>query len=179
MKNLNTILVATDLSENSRRGLRYACSVAAQENAALLIVHVAREFVAWEYPELFPLGEFAGKPWPRDRILAEATLDLNHFLEPHLEIMRQIPRVTRRVVFGPVAQRIAEVAADQHADLIVMSPRRHYGLSRLFTVGVTASVTRISPCPVLAVPSPLPPRSWRGRWLPERFGWLKPSAANT
>lgn len=180
MKNLRKILVATDLSETSRRGLLYACSLAAEEKALLVVLHVANEFAAWEYySEEFALLDRARQPWPRDRVLAEANLDLNHFLEQHLELLKPIPSVAKRVTLGPVSQRIAAVAAEEHADLIVLSPRRHYGLRRLFAGGITAKVTRMSPCPVLAVTSPLSSRLWRGRRsLPDWLGWLRPSTAN-
>ena len=177
MKHLRKILVATDLSETSRRGLRYACALAGDEKAALLVLHIANEFAAWEYYS----EEFAfvtDKPWPRDRILAEAALDLNHFLQPHLENMKAIPLVTKRIAFGAIARRIAAVAGEERADLVVISPRRHNGLRRLFGGSVTADVTRLSPCPVLSVTSPLPAQLWRGRRLPNWIGWLRPSAAN-
>ena len=176
MKHLRKIVVATDLSETSRRGLRYACSLAGDEKAALLVLHIANEFAAWEYYS----EEFAfvagGKPWPVDRILAEASLDLNHFLQPHLESMKAIPSVTKRVAFGAVAQRIATIAAEERADLIVISPRRHNALRRLFGGSVTADLTRLSPCPVLAVTSPLPAQLWRRHWLSKGFGWPRQSA---
>ena len=58
MKPLEKILVPTDLSEESRRGLRYACSLAAEEQAAILVLHVANEFKAWDmYSD--DLGAFA------------------------------------------------------------------------------------------------------------------------
>ena len=46
MKRLEKILVPTDLSEQSRMALRYACSLAADEKAALVVLHVANEFQA-------------------------------------------------------------------------------------------------------------------------------------
>ena len=49
MKNLTKILVPTDLSERSRRALLYGCSLAAQDNASLLLLHVANEFNAWGF----------------------------------------------------------------------------------------------------------------------------------
>src|SRR5512142_76348 len=123
MKNLKKMLVATDLSDTSRRGLLYACSVAAEQKAALIVIHVANEFAAWELcSDDFGLGG-QSKIWPRDRILAEANLDLAHFLERHQEAMKPIPSVSKRISLGPVAERIAEAAAAEHADLIVLSPR--------------------------------------------------------
>jgi nucleotide-binding universal stress UspA family protein len=179
MKHLNKILLATDLSDLSRRGLRYACSLAADERSALTVLHVANEFAAWEYySDEFAWAHYAGKVWPRDRVLAEANLDLNNFLEQHLEAIKQIPLVTKRIAFGPVAQRIAEVAEDEHADLVVMAPHRQQGLRAFFSTSVTGAVMRLSPCPVLAVTSPLPSRLLRGRSQPSRLGWLRPSAAS-
>ncbi len=179
MRNLKKIMVATDLSDTSRRGLLYACSLAVEAKASLLVLHVANEFAAWEYySDELPLINGAAHLWPCDRILAEASLDLANFLEQHLDILKSIPIVGKRVTLGPVAECIADVAAQEQADLIVLSPHRHRGLRPLFLAGITARVTRTSPCPVLAVTSACPSRSWRGRWLPDWLGWLRPSAAN-
>lgn len=49
MKHIKSILIPTDLSENSRRGLIYGCSLAADNQATLTVVHVANEYRAWEY----------------------------------------------------------------------------------------------------------------------------------
>jgi nucleotide-binding universal stress UspA family protein len=179
MKNLRKVLVATDLSETSRRGLLYASSLAAKEKASLLVLHVANEFAAWEYySEEYAFINRPAQAWPSDRVLAEANLDLNHFLEQHLDILKPIPSVEKRVVLGPVAQRIATVAAAEQVDLIVLSPGRRYTLRHLFGGSITARVTRMSPCPVLAVTSPLPPRLWRGRCLSDWLGWFRPSTAS-
>ncbi len=78
MKNLRTILVATDLSDTSRQGLVYASSLAAEEKGSLVILYVANEFAAWQYySEEFAWLDGASQPWPRDRVLAEANLDLD------------------------------------------------------------------------------------------------------
>src|SRR4249920_1318553 len=49
MKHIKSILVATDLSDNSRRGLVYGCALAADNQATLTLLHVANEFLAWEH----------------------------------------------------------------------------------------------------------------------------------
>jgi nucleotide-binding universal stress UspA family protein len=172
MTQVERILVPTDLSERSRAGLRYACSLAAENEGTLTILHVGNEFEAWElYSDEFTFLAPGGRAWPTDRVLSEATLDLNRFLEPHLEAFKQIPCVTKRVVLGPVASQIARVAEEEKSDLIVMSPQRHRKLKRIFAGSVTERVTRMSPCPVLSVMPPLPSRPWRGKLLPVFFGW--------
>jgi nucleotide-binding universal stress UspA family protein len=178
MKNIQKLLVPTDLSENSRRGLLYACSLTAENKGVLTILHVANEFDAWElYSDEFSFLELSRRAWPTDRILSEANLDLTHFLEPHLEAMKKLSCVTKRIVLGPVAEQIVTVAEEEKADLVVMSPRRHRGLRHIFRGGITDRVSRMSPCPVLSVTPPLPSRTWRGNLLPAFFGWPRQRTA--
>jgi nucleotide-binding universal stress UspA family protein len=93
MKNLTKILVPTDLSERSRRALLYGCSLAAQDNASLLVLHVANELNAWEFQaDDWPLAGAAAATWPLDRVLAEANLDLVRFIEPSLSALKQTAR---------------------------------------------------------------------------------------
>ena len=49
MKRFNRILVPTDLSEHSRRAIAYGCWLAAEEKAALIVLHVASELDSWEF----------------------------------------------------------------------------------------------------------------------------------
>jgi nucleotide-binding universal stress UspA family protein len=178
MKRLNKILVPTDLSENSRRALSYACWLAGEENAALVALHVASDLPAWEYfsDECALAGNIA-KRWPVDRVLAEASLDLSRFLEPSLPALKKTGGATRRVVLGKVARQIVAVAEEEKADLIVMSPRRRRGLKNFFHGGVTELISRSSPCPVLSIAAPLPTAPWRGHpaFLP--FKWPRQRTA--
>lgn len=179
MRGIQNILVPTDLSENSRCGIRYACSLAADENAALLILHVANDLNAWEfYSDEFAFACRLDRAWPVDRVMQEAGLDMNRFLEQHVELMKRIPAVTKRIVLGPIPDRIAEVALDEKIDLVVMSRRRHRGLRHLLGGSITDRVTRMSPCPVLSVTPPLPSPPWRGKTLPAFFSWPRPKAAS-
>ena len=174
MKRIQKLLVPTDLSENSRRGLLYACSLATENRSVLTILHVANEFAAWEiYCDEFTFLEPARRAWPTDRVLAEANLDLNRFLEPHLAAIQNIPAVNKRLVLGPIAEQIVTVAEEYKADLVVLSPRHNRGLRRILNAGITDRVTRMSPCPVLSVAPPLPSRPWRGALLPVPLRWTR------
>ena len=178
MKSIQKLLVPTDLSENSRRGLVYACSLAAENKGVLTILHIANEFDAWDlYSDEFSFLEPSRRAWPSDRVLSEAGLDLNHFLERHLEAMKKLSSVTKRVVLGPVAEQIVSVAEEEKADLVVMSPQRHRGLRHILRSGITDRVSRMSPCPVLSVTPPLPSRAWRGTLRPAFFGWPRQKTA--
>lgn len=178
MKRLTKILIPTDLSEHSRRGLRYACWLATEEQSTLVILHVANELVAWELcSDDLAFLEGGAKPWPLDRVLTEATLDLNRFLQPSLLDLKTTARATKRVVLGPIAQKIVAVAEEERADLIVMSPQRHRGLRRMFTGAITDRVARLSPCPVLSISPPLPSKPWRGKSVSWLFPWPRQRAA--
>ena len=178
MKHIKSILVPTDLSENSRRGLVYGSALAADNHATLTILHVANEFLAWEhFSDESAFAYRSDKAWPVDRVLSEATLDLNRFIEPHLHIMKNLPQVTKRIVLGVVAEQIAATAEEERADLVIMSPRRNYQWRHWLSGSITDRVTRRCPCPVLSVTAPLPSRSWRRRRAPALFGWPRQRAA--
>jgi nucleotide-binding universal stress UspA family protein len=151
MKRLKKILAPTDFSRNSRVGLRFALSLGAENGAELIILHVASEFKAWQIPD--ETGFFSDRTykWEVDRIVREATLDLNNFLEKYREELRRVPQARRRVVLGDVVEKIVHVAREEETDLVVMSPRAHGSLRRFFLGSVTDKVTRRAPCPVLSV----------------------------
>ncbi len=174
MTRLQKILVPTDLSEHSRRALVYGSRLAAEDNAALVILHIANELNSWEITNEFEI--YAGnynQVWPLDRVLSEASLDLSNFLEPHMEQLKKLPRTTKRVMLGNVLDQITSVAEEDKADLIIMSPRRNRGLRHWLGGGITDRVTRLSPCPVLSITQPLPSQPWRGKLVPSFFGWPK------
>jgi universal stress protein A len=173
MKQVKKILVPTDLSDQSRRGFCYACSLATEESADLVVLHIANEFKAWElFSDDFGFLYTASRTWPIDRVLAEATLDLNRFLEPHLKLTKNIATITKRVILGSIPEQISAIAGEERADLIVMSPRRHRDVRRFLNRSITDRVSRMSPCPVLSVTSPLPSLHWRRRkTFPAFFGW--------
>ena len=180
MKQAKKLLVPTDLSENSRRGLGYALSVAEESKAELIILHVANEFQAWEpYSDEMVFVSSSAPTWAVDRVVQEATLDLNRFLEQHLKVIRQLSTLRKKVVLGDVVEKIVEAACQEEVDLIVMSPRPHGTLKRFFLGSVTDQVTREAPCPVLSVCQPQLSSPWRGRLIPSALLPLRHEEANT
>jgi nucleotide-binding universal stress UspA family protein len=179
MKRLHKILVPTDLSENSRRALSYSCWLAAEENAALIVLHVANDLDAWEfYADDLPLPGSDGKPWPLDRVLAEKSLDLSRFLEPSMADLKRTPNTTKRVTLGSVPEQIAAVAEEMRADLIVMAPRQRRKLRHRLFGSVTDTVTRTSPCPVLSLAPVQPSKPWRGESVPLLLAWARRTTLN-
>jgi len=179
MKQLNKILVPTDLSEKSLRALHYGSGLAAEDQAAMVILHVANDLKAWElYSEDLAFIQLNSKPWLIDRVLAEASLDLARFLEPQLQRLKKVPIVTRRVVLGSVAKQIVAVAEEENTDLIIMAPRRHRGLRHFLSGGITDRVTRLSPCPVLSITAPRPSNPSRRKLMPLLCGWPRQRLAS-
>jgi nucleotide-binding universal stress UspA family protein len=177
MTRLKKILAPTDFSRNSRVGLSFALSLAAENSAELVVLHVESEFKAWQIPD--EAGFFSDRVyrWEVDRIVREATLDLNNFLEKYREELRRVPQARRRVVLGDVVEKIVDVARDEEADLVVMSPRAHGSLRRFFLGSVTDKVTRRAPCPVLSICSTQVARQPSGRRMPTMRGILQGSEA--
>ncbi len=164
MNPIKRILVPTDLSEDSRAGLRSGLSLAAQNHSELLVLHVARAPQLWQIPDEFCLLDSQWITWELDRAISEARLDLNSFLQPHQHDFAKIPVIRTKVVFGPVAQKIIDVAYSEEGDLIVMSPKPHGALGRLFSRSITDQITRDAPCPVLSVRPPRAERYPQGRF---------------
>ena len=176
MKQLNKILVPTDLSEKiSSRG----SGLAAEDQAVMVILHVANDLKSWElYSEDLAFIQLNSKPWPIDRVLAEASLDLARFVEPQLQRLKRVPIVTRRVVLGSVAKQIVAVAQEENTDLIIMAPRRHRGLRHFLSGAITDQVTRLSPCPVLSITAPRPSNPSRRKLMPLLCGWPRQRLAS-
>lgn len=104
--------------------------------------------------------------WTVDSSINEAALDLNRFLERHLEEIRRLPKVRKRVVLGKVVEKIVEVGLREEADLIVMAKRRRDMLSRILSRSISEAVSRKAPCPVLSLCPPQVQFPWRGRRVP-------------
>src|SRR4029079_16100872 len=122
MKQLETILIPTDLSEYSRRALVFGCVLATKDKtSSLIILHVANELHAWEFYSDELSFVQVDTNWPIDRVLAEARLDLSRFLEPSMSSLEKCPRASKRVVLGSTAQQIAAVAEEEKADLVIIS----------------------------------------------------------
>ena len=176
---LKNILLPTDLSQRSKRSLRYGLSLATEYSARMTVVHVANELNSWEfYCDDFSFMNPVERAWPADRVMAEASLELSNFLEPYNDTIKRLPGISKRILLGSIADEIVTAAEDLQADLIIMSPRRLRGVKRILTPSITDRVMRISPCPVLSVIDPLPSQPWQGKLTTRFFGWPRPRFAN-
>jgi nucleotide-binding universal stress UspA family protein len=135
MPKIKKILAPTDFSELSVKGVRYACELAKEIGAELVVMNIV------------PLDEsnFASK-----REIDQHKLELDEFLlardlNPNLNIRKLVEP-------GVPSGAIISFAERENCDLIVMSSHGRSGLSRVLVGSVTEQILRKSPCPVLVVP---------------------------
>ena len=132
MPAIKTILHPTDFSENSRYAFEMACSLANDNQARLIVLHVI--FPVWTAATPASVKEHL--PWPKP---SESKVNVDY-----------------QVVEGDTVDEILRSATTIGCDLIVMGTHGRTGLERLLTGSVTEQVLRKAACPVLAVRTPLP-----------------------
>ncbi|MFQ5836197.1 MAG: universal stress protein, partial [bacterium] len=164
---IRKILAPTDLSVKSITGLAYAISLARENSAELLFLHVASMPV-------YQLALLYQREFDRTRsipvsfdktILAENKSQLNRFIRHHFE--NEINQFQWRAVvrWGGIPSGIVSVATEEDIDLIVMG-KRERGFMSLFSRSVSESTRRKACCPVVSLSAPLKGSAWRGGPLP-------------
>src|SRR5208337_3238004 len=138
---IKTILHPTDFSKPSECALRFACALARDYQARLLLLHVVEPPVYY--------GELGmAVPLPAD------------FHENlHQRLSRLVPvefgiLVETILVEGQASQQILRIAEEQHCDLIILGTHARTGLSRVLLGSVAEDVIRHSHLPVLTLKTP-------------------------
>jgi universal stress protein A len=144
---INTILVATDFSENAQNAFHRACDLARQTGAGIHLLHVQDESAL---RTAIKEGLFADVS--DDRALEAVVSNLN---ERRLsEMMAGIDRSEIRI--EPLTRRgdpkvvITDYAGEINADIAVVG-RRGVSLMERVVGSIAESIIRKSPCPVLVV----------------------------
>ena len=141
---LKTILVTTDFSELSMRGVRAALSLGHQLGASVAVLHVVK-----------PSSNFTGT---ETSLVVRDDLDMVELVEKELSRMAKIlakknTRVEPLVRYGQPFHEITELARSRGVDLIVIATHGHTGLKRVLLGSTAERVVRHAPCPVLTIPS--------------------------
>jgi nucleotide-binding universal stress UspA family protein len=134
---LRRIVVPTDLSTSSRRALPLAAALGRTFGAEILAVHIADV-------------RLRGATWGVTTLVEDRLPSEEHVAD---FVRREMPdlRVRARVDLGSVCDGVARVAADEHADLIVLSTHGEDSLADRLHGSHAERVVRHSPCPVLVV----------------------------
>ena len=138
MAMLKTILAPTDFSDLSANGVRYACQLAREMGAALIIFNV----VALDESNAVNKREIEQHKKRLEEFVAEKVADAGVGL-----------KVRQMVDAGQPFGAIVDCAEKEGVDLIVMSSHGRSGLSRMLIGSVTDKILRGGSCPVLVVPA--------------------------
>lgn len=138
----DTIVWATDGSENADRALEVARTLAHDHGASLVVVHVVQRYATKTGLAVYP---------DEDRVKAKLEQTVEQLskdgFKPTLRIVDHV---------GPQpAHEIADIAREVGAGLIVMGTRGHGLIEGLLLGSVVLRLLHIAPCPVVAVPADL------------------------
>lgn len=136
------VIWATDGSENADRAMSTAVEMAATDGAELHVVHIVEKLLSGRASGM---DAFANEDQMKAKIHAQAE-----------SIARETGlSTTTHVSVGMtdrIGNRIADIADDTGADVIVVGTRGHGALGSLVLGGVTQRLLHVAHCPVLAVP---------------------------
>ena len=135
----NTIVLALDGSEGSRRAIPVAAELARQNGGRIVIAHVEQD-VAGKGGAPIPITE--------DEIQAEVREQAKRLAADGIETSVEM----RNVILGGPAHPIAEIAEEANADLIIAGTRGHSPVAGLLLGSVTQRLLHIARSPVLVVP---------------------------
>ena len=160
LPNIQKILYATDLSNNSRRAFGYAAGLAARYQAQMVVLHVVEPINPNTYMQISSMmgeTEWINLQMERDnslieeiksrlkRFCLELQTDVNHFQLSDDQIL---------VRKGLPVEEINGLALTENVDLIVVGTHG-YGLVKDALMGGTVRrLVRQSARPVLVVPNP-------------------------
>jgi nucleotide-binding universal stress UspA family protein len=137
------VIWATDGSAHADRAMDTAVQVAQDDGAELHVVHIVEKLLSGRASGMDAYADEdmikAKVEQQAEAIAGEVGIDAS----THLSVG----------VSGRIGDRIAEIAQDVGADLIVVGTRGHGAIGSMVLGGVTQRLLRVSPCPVLAVPS--------------------------
>jgi universal stress protein A len=141
---VRTIIVPVDFSDCSLAGLKYAIRMAREIGARIVLLHVA---------DLGPVMMSAG-----DYGSLAHTKAARHRCGDQMESFLKLVdltgvRIDTSAVAGYCPDAIYQAAAEEGADLIVISTHGRTGLRHALLGSVAEATVRHSPCPVLVVPS--------------------------
>ena len=138
-----TIIVGTDFSAGSQRGVAAAVRMANRFEASRLhLVHVVPSVPMLPTPLLPDPGQDAAMQAGLQK--AQERLDAIPLPETKCWVQREVR-------FGSPARELARAAEEHHADLMVVARRGHSALARLVLGSVPNTLIRLASCPVMVV----------------------------
>jgi nucleotide-binding universal stress UspA family protein len=144
-----SIVCGVDGSPDSQAALQVAARLANRLQLRLVVAHVA-EPAYIPYAAAAPFGGTAG----RDAVLEEAESQEENAARLLQEVVAAAGLVDaeRRAGVGVPAERLADLADEEDAELIVVGSRGRGAFKSAFLGSVSNSLVGVARCPVLIVP---------------------------
>ena len=137
--NVNTVLVAVDLSPHSERTVAYAVSIARQFGASLKVIHVYAPPTSTEFgaQDMY-------------RLLEKDREDTERRLASLVDRVRaNYPKCESLLRTGDPAEQVASVASLLRADLIVVGRHHQTFIGRFLKLNQAPKIVHRAACPVL------------------------------
>ena len=148
MKDFQTVLFATDFSDNSNYAFEYACSLAKKYEAKLVIVHVVSETLSFN-GFYVPHISFENL---EEELREGAQRVMQRFCQENL---RDFEKYDSYILRGLAFEQIIKKAEDVQADVIVLGTQGRTGLDHVIFGSTAEKVVRRSPVPVLTIRMPV------------------------
>ncbi|MEJ2240523.1 MAG: universal stress protein [Candidatus Bathyarchaeota archaeon] len=137
---INEILVPFDGSENSEKGLRYACWLASKVKGTITVLYVVQIPVD---------GESIGLP-------IKPLVDAGQMILNKAKDIMENEKCTNtkfvlREASGNAGHEIIKFSKEMNCSLIIMSAKGHSALKHLLLGSVSETVTKYAPCSILIV----------------------------
>jgi nucleotide-binding universal stress UspA family protein len=154
---ITKILAPTDLSDISARGVKYACNLARDVGAEVIIINAIK---VDELMSVFrQLQDSPSAQWNQANVLEGRLVDrhrqlLDEFVNQRVPEAGSDLNMRKVVAVGEPYATLVDWAKKEQVDVIIMSTHGRTGIPRMMLGSVTEKVLRSSPCPVLAIPLP-------------------------
>jgi nucleotide-binding universal stress UspA family protein len=146
-----SIVCGIDGSADSDAALRVAAQLAKRLGSRLVLAHVA-ETALTPYAFAAPFGALALTDPRAEQQEVREHEDAGARLIAERAEVAGVTGAESRVAIGLPAERLAEIADDESAELIVVGSRGRSALKAAFLGSVSNSLVGIARCPVLIVP---------------------------
>ena len=141
-----SVLCAVDFSEDSRRALGYAASLAQHAAGRLTLLHSVEPMPVGYDPLAGVTFDIVGYEQALEN---SARAGLQKFVQPIVSVAETEIVVSK----GKAYREVLRVATERQADLIVLGVHGRNAIDRLVFGSTTEHVLRRATCPVLAVPA--------------------------
>jgi nucleotide-binding universal stress UspA family protein len=146
-----SIVCGVDGSADSQAALGVAARLAERLEARLVLAHVA-EVALVPYAAVGGMGAGGIAPQPMTLATRDDQEEAGARLLEQIAAEHGLRDADRRVVVGFPAERLADLADDEDAELIVVGSRGRGRFKAAFLGSVSNSLVGVARCPVLIVP---------------------------